>query len=268
MNQNLPRLAGCAVAVFALAGCATGIKAPFLLYDDPGISGVNPPPMKPTGVDPYPEFNRALAKAQAETSAKEDQVALLRSGMSLVRFNCLRYFDRLALVDQNSRFARKETTLTGGLLASTLGLAGATSKTLANTATLFAFGVASLDNYSETYVFSPEVKVVEQLVMTALDVYVKEATGFVGAAGDGSAPLQAGAVLTYLARMEASCQPHGIRDLVNKALNQAKAEVKDGADDKDKAKDKDKDKEKANGAASKAIPSPSLRDFSIQVVPR
>lgn len=263
MSTHAPLIASLAV-VFGLAGCGSAVKAPQLLHDDPGISSVNPMPAKAVGIDPYPEFNRALIAAQKSGASNGDQLALLRSGMSLITYNCVRYFDRLALIDQNSRFVRKETTLAGGLAASTLGLAGATSKALANTATLFAFGVASLDNYSETYVFSPEVKVVEQLVMSALDVYVAESVKTFSPAANEQETLQTGVVMTYLARMEASCQPHGVRDLVNKALNNSKAEsaetgsAANGAagDSKPKTADTGKAPAPAPGVAASPPPGP------------
>lgn len=204
----------------ALTACGSySVKPPSSIASDPEINASSISPAE--GIDVYFAFNAALAQARS-TPSSEHHAALLGEGMELISANCVRYFSRLGAADQHLRFARRETVLTGGVVATALGLANSTPKVIANTAALFAFGAATIDGYSETYVFSPDVKAVQGLVLSALDAQRVAGNALVLDARSGKY-LGYTKVTSFLLVMESTCQPHGIRELVNRAVLGLKA---------------------------------------------
>jgi hypothetical protein len=169
-------------------------------------------------MDTYVSFNAALGAAQADPLNGQKNAVLLHEGMQLVSSSCMRYFTRLGMADQQLRFAGKETALSGALIASAQGLANATAKSIANTAGIFGFATASLNAYSDTYIFSPDVRAVQALVVSALDSSIQIGNKIVQDAMGHTQPLTYTDVSNFLLTMEANCQPHGIRDLVTRAV--------------------------------------------------
>ncbi len=203
------------VACAVLSGCGTySVRAPYSIASDPQIkrSGTG------EGMDTYVSFNAALQTAQADPLNGQKNGILLHEGMQLVSSSCMRYFTRLGMADQQLRFAGKETALTGALIASAQGLANATAKSIANTAGIFGFATASLNAYSDTYIFSPDVRAVQALVVSALDSSIQIGNKIVQDAMGHTQPLTYTDVSNFLLTMEANCQPHGIRDLVTRAV--------------------------------------------------
>jgi hypothetical protein len=167
-SLRLIQFASIVFAIF-LAGCASSsIRPPVALWEDAKIGPEKTNATK-DGFDPYLAFNIALREAQAETKNSVRQAALLQEGMSLVAARCAHYFAGLGSAEQHLRFARKETALTGGIASAMLGLANASTKTVANTASIFSFSAASMDTYLDSYIFSPEVKALQGLVMDAMN---------------------------------------------------------------------------------------------------
>ncbi|MDH6168130.1 hypothetical protein M2282_003281 [Variovorax boronicumulans] len=204
----------------ALTACGSySVKPPPSIASDPEINASSLSPAE--GLDVYFAFNAALTQAR-RTPSSEHHATLLGEGMELISANCTRYFSRLGAADQHLRFARRETVLTGGVVATALGLANSTPKVIANTAALFAFGAATIDGYSETYVFSPDVKAVQSLVISALNAQKALGDGLIVDA-QASKYLSYTKVANFLLVMESSCQPHGIRELVNRAVLGLKA---------------------------------------------
>lgn len=207
------------VLVGMLCTACTSISPPPPLAEDSRVQPVTTTtPPNTSGVDPYVVFNRALLTAQSESAKNEDQINLLNQGFALVDFRCNRYFTALGKAEQDLRFTRKQTTLTSGIVLSALGLASASAKTIANVGAMFSFGTASMDSYADAYIFSPDVKAVQRLVADAMGSY---RTKFIKESGSQPAFSYTSAVST-LAEYESFCEPHGIRDLVNKSLAQVR----------------------------------------------
>lgn len=206
------------LCTLAGAGCMTAcstISAPPPLSHESEVRPAATEP-RPSGADPYIVFNRTLRNAQSVGASSADQLNLLSQGFALVNYRCNQYFSVLGAAEQDLRFTRKQTSLTSGVVLAALGLANATTKTVANVGSLFSFGVASMDSYQDVYIFSPDVKAVQRLVLDALSTYREK---FVRENGDTPA-MSYTAVISTLSEYEAFCQPHGVRDLVNQSLAQ------------------------------------------------
>lgn len=198
-----------------LSGCASySVRPPPSIVNDSEISKSRP--NQDEGLDIYLAFNKAYFSARQNPSSANNAL-LLSEGMDLVSANCMLYFAKLGGADQHLRFARKETALAGGFIASALALANATPKAIANTAAIFSFTAASMDSYADTYIFSPDVKAVEALVRSALDAQKIIGAAEISAVQNGNT-LSYSRVANFLLVMEGICQPHGVRALVNKAV--------------------------------------------------
>lgn len=212
----------CRALVAAMAGmvctaCST-ISPPLPLGEDSNVRPQSGATATATGLDPYVVFNRALATAQSASATSDDQVNLLNQGFSLLDYRCSRYFTVLGKAEQDLRFTRKQTSLTSGLVLSAMGLASASTKSVASVGSLFSFGTASMDSYEDVYIFSPDVKAVQRLVGDAMGNYRSK---FVKDMGSTIVLSYTGVVGT-LAEYESFCEPHGIRDLVNQSLAQVR----------------------------------------------
>lgn len=212
-----------ALILSACGGIAINPPKP-IFEDEKVLAKKQEDPATNSGRDPYLAFNRALLLAQAPNPSADANVNLLNEGLGLIEFNCNKYFVTLGRTQQELGYIRKETSLTGGLVSGMLGLSGATPKAIANIGSIFGFSAASMDSYQDAYLFSPEIKAVQKLVLSALDAFREELSEKLS----GTQPQRIiySDVAKWLSRYEAHCQPHGIRDLVNQSLNQAKASTK------------------------------------------
>lgn len=86
------------------------------------------------------------------------------TGVTYSHLLCKDYFDRLTLTKAHRDFAKKESNLTAGLASSIMGLAKASSSSIAGTGALFSFGGASFDSYNESFIVSPDISTLERLV--------------------------------------------------------------------------------------------------------
>ncbi len=210
------------LVVLALVACK-GIRPPDSLVDDTDIKIEN----GNKKLDPYLGFNKAYTLAAASAAAgttdgSPRNAVLLTEGMALIQANCSSYFTRLGNDGQHLGFARKETSLAGAVTAALMGLYDATAKVLSATASAFGFTTASMDNFADTYLFSPDINSVQKLVMSALDVKRDDGLKIVDAVGSGK-NLTYTQVNQFLLEMEGICQPHGIRSLITQAVNEQRA---------------------------------------------
>lgn len=86
------------------------------------------------------------------------------SGFVYSRIICRDYFERLSYTKAHRDYMQKEANLTGGLVASLMGLAEASSGVIAGTSAAFSFGSASFDAYNESYLVSINIHELESLV--------------------------------------------------------------------------------------------------------
>lgn len=213
-----------------LTGCQSlSIKPPLSVTLDEQISASGTAPdASRHGMSSYTAFNKAL-KAAVNGPSNITHSALLEEGMHLVTASCMRYLTRLGQADQNIGFARKETALAGTLAASTLGLAGASAKTIANTASVFGFTTATQDNFSDSYLFSPDIAALQALVLSVMESHLAQGRELIRQASAPSAAMATTPSLSYsevnqfLIVMESACQPHGIRGLVTRVVAGNKA---------------------------------------------
>ena len=208
--------------VFVLVACK-GIRPPDSLVDDTDIRIEN----GNKKLDPYLGFNKAYTLAAASAAdltaeGRKRNAHLLTEGMALIQANCSSYFTRLGNDGQHLGFARKETSLAGAVTAAFMGLYDASAKVLSATASAFGFTTASMDNFGDTYLFSPDVKSVQELVMSDLEARRKAGQDFVDG-GEKNQSLTYTEVNQFLLEMEGSCQPHGIRRLITQAVNGQRA---------------------------------------------
>lgn len=150
-----------ALAALALTGCA----APYRLISPPGPALQNTA-LSPTGSpdwleDRFADSVRAAAKPDAGT---DSFAKAQKEARGVVDYRCTQYFRSLGRASQDLGYTRQETSLTGGVAAGMLGLAGQSAKVIANTAAMFGFASASMDAYESSYLYSPDVGLVEQLV--------------------------------------------------------------------------------------------------------
>jgi mono/diheme cytochrome c family protein len=217
-------ISGVALFVLLALSACKSIKPPDSLVNDTDIkleSGSKK-------LDPYLGFNKAYTLAAASAAdrtldASLRQADLLAEGMALVKANCSSYFTRLGNDGQHLGFVRKETSLLGAATAAVMGLYDATTKVLSATASAFGFTTASMDNFSDTYLFSPDIKSVQELVMSALDAKQVEGLGLVDQVQQHRKTLTYTEANQFLLEMESTCQPHGIRSLINQAVNTQRA---------------------------------------------
>ena len=210
------------MVVLALVACK-GIRPPDSLVDDTDIK-IESGNKK---LDSYLGFNKAYTLAAASVAAgttdgSPRNADLLKEGMALIQANCSSYFTRLGNDGQHLGFARKETSLAGAVTAAFMGLYDATAKVLSATASAFGFTTASMDNFADTYLFSPDINSVQKLVMSALDVKRDDGLKIVDAVGSGK-NLTYTQANQFLLEMEGICQPHGIRSLITQAVNEQRA---------------------------------------------
>lgn len=86
------------------------------------------------------------------------------TGVTYSQLLCKDYFDKLTLTKAHRDFAKSETNLTAGLASALMGLAKASSASVAATGALFSFSEASFDSYNEAFIVSPELSNLERLI--------------------------------------------------------------------------------------------------------
>lgn len=162
-------------------------------------------------------FKRALDQYWTATASKEASTvaaalpSLFAESIGLADYQCLDYFNRLGRASRDLAWTRYETSLTGGVVSSMLGLAGQSAKTIANTGAAFGFTTASMDNYENNYLFSPDVGAVQILVR---DAQLKLKSSW----GNTSTIDSWGQMISLVKEYEDICQPHSIRHLINASL--------------------------------------------------
>lgn len=112
---------------------------------------------------------KAQAFINAYRAARDDENPknigkYVGTGITYSQLLCKQYFDNLTLTKAHRDFAKSETNLTAGLASSLMGLAKASSASVAATGALFSFSEASFDSYNEAYIVSPELSNLERLV--------------------------------------------------------------------------------------------------------
>ncbi|MEI7514508.1 MAG: hypothetical protein WCK81_03880 [Betaproteobacteria bacterium] len=229
------------VALSLALGACTQIHPPNSLVNDSAITAIDvnakkalntkdkeekatptAAPAPATGMDRYSGFNAAYKKAREKPLDGPTNAKFLTEGIALVQSGCSNYFTRMGNDGQHMGFAKKETSLAGGLTAALMGMFDASAKAISATAAGFGFTTATMDNFSDTYLFSPDIRAVQDLVMSALEVQ--------RVYGDQIAKdVESGKGLSYteatqfLLEMESYCQPHGVRAIITRAVGTQKA---------------------------------------------
>lgn len=138
---------------------------------------------------------------------------LMSSGMALSDLACKNFFRSLGRATQDYAFARQETALAGGAVASLQGLTGVSAKIVSITAGLFSLTSASMENHADAYLFSPETSNLQELVDSARRAYREAATEI---------PATYGAAIERLRDYDKLCEVQTIRRLVNESVATAK----------------------------------------------
>ena len=210
------------LAIAVLVGCSTArVRPPISIFD---VSPADAPTA--TKVDPYSAFNVAITEAQDKSNLSNQafQSVMLREGMAMIEYRCGEYFDLLGKAVQELSFQRKETSLIGGLVQGSLGLANQSPKTIANTGALFGFATSTQDAFQDSFMYTPDIGSLRGLVTANLSRHSTMIyESFAGKA------LSYGQVMSYLKQYESNCQPATIRDMVNQSIN--KATTSDGQTD-------------------------------------
>ncbi|MBX3670651.1 MAG: hypothetical protein KF778_19795 [Rhodocyclaceae bacterium] len=205
-----------AILAVSLQACTTVTAPPVSILSGPQSL----PPYRSSDssapvVDIYAGLTLAIRQAASKPTDDVALKALLAEAMSMAEFRCNQYFDTLGKVHQDLAFNRKETSLAGGAISASLGLANASAKSIANTGALFGFTTASMDSFQDTYLFSPDVESVRRLALDALRTNAAQISADIHAK-----KLTYSGVVSYVKQYESNCQPAAIRDFVNKAVSQ------------------------------------------------
>jgi len=175
------------------------------------------------GLDHYAGVRAAYQKALANPQDSKANAVFLTEGMALVQSNCSAYFTRLGSGAQHLGFARKETSLAGGVTAAVMGLAEASATAISVTAQAFGFTTATMDNFSDAYLFAPDIRATQDLVMSALEAQRSIGAQIIPRRGGKNLSLSFTQSSQFLLETETYCQPHGIRSLVTSAVNSQRA---------------------------------------------
>ena len=161
--------------------------------------------------------NEKIGDTKIKESFNSELKKLLTDVLTLAELKCESYFIRLGSSQQKLGFGRREATLAGGAVSAFLGLANATSKTISNTGTAFALGIASLDTYEDVFLFSPDVGAVQALVRSSQQAFLQSLAP--------SSIEDIATVIRVSTDFENICQVHTIRRLVNQSVSNAKPKV-------------------------------------------
>jgi hypothetical protein len=157
----LPLIASC--SLFSRYQTPFSVENPLIdgkLNDDSGERTTFKAEKAQAWVDAYKE----LKKATSPTDAQIEKY--VGTGITYNRLLCRDYFERLSLTKAHRGYAQKEGNLTGGLVASAMGLAEASAGAIAGTSALFSFSSASFDAYNESFLVSLNIAELENLVQT------------------------------------------------------------------------------------------------------
>lgn len=144
--------------------------------------------------------------------------SVVSKGIVVIDYRCGKYFRALGRSAQDYAYSSKQLSLTGGTAGAIEGLTGVTAKAISLTGTLFGFGAASASAYQDTYVFSPDIASVENLVKSAQQ---QEKTAISSQLKDGAIKTRDDAA-GVLEGYEKTCEVQTIRSLVNQSINVAK----------------------------------------------
>ncbi len=215
----------CAIAgVTALSGCATphSTTPAVSIFESPD----NTFKMKRSdqaaidnnvgALNPYAGYKIALRDAEESPADSGKNRELLTEGMAAIEYRCGVYFDALGKALQSLSFARKETSIVGGLIQGTMGLANQSAKAIANTGAVFGFTTSSLDAYQEAFLYTPDIDSIRRLVLQMMETNASQINTAIG-----ENRLAYGQAISYLKQYESNCQPASIRTLVNQAVGNA-----------------------------------------------
>lgn len=194
-----------------LSGCATRAVAPgALLADMPSQAD------GATATVSVADRTLALfAEAIRDSAATPDDAGkakmALQRGMGALDMQCQRYLDGLGSANQAADYERQATSLTGGLLSALMGITGSPAKQISGVAAGFSFAGASMDAYTNTYLFSDASKSVGHLVRESRQVFLQK-TRY------DENTLTFGTTVTILQAYESVCRPAQIRELVDQAI--------------------------------------------------
>lgn len=167
-------------------------------------------------LNPYAGYLKALNEAETSPTDSVKNRELLTEGMSAIEYRCGVYFDALGKALQSLSFARKETSLVGGLIQGSMGLANQSAKAIANTGAIFGFTTSSFDAYQEAFLYTPDIDSIRRLVLQMMETNAGQINTTIG-----DNRLAYGQAISYLKQYESNCQPASIRTLVNQAVGSA-----------------------------------------------
>jgi len=107
------------------------------------------------------------AKLLSDYRTVVDSVKFMQTGVTLSRFYCDIYFQRLIEEQTRRNFARSQSNLAGGLTSAILGLASAGSGVTGGVGALFSFIDATFENFDANFLVSPDIPAVYDLVRRA-----------------------------------------------------------------------------------------------------
>ncbi|MFZ6731822.1 hypothetical protein ACO0LG_07865 [Undibacterium sp. Ji42W] len=215
----------CAIAcVTALSGCATphSTTPAVSIFESPDNtfkmqrSDQAAIDNKVFALNPYVGYSKAIDATKSDPSDSGKNRELLTEGMSAIEYRCGVYFDALGKALQSLSFARKETSIVGGLVQGTMGLANQSAKAIANTGAIFGFTTSSLDAYQEAFLYTPDIDSIRRLVLQMMETNASQINTSIG-----DNKLSYGQAISYLKQYESNCQPASIRTLVNQAVGSA-----------------------------------------------
>lgn len=162
------------------------------------------------------DISESAKAATDDTEAPKKALKTFKSGKALIDLQCNAYLDALGTGNQKAENDRKQISLIGGIVAAVGGLTGAAAKDIAISSTLFGFGGASFDAFTEAYLFADAAHSITKLVRDAQKAYMDD----VDALPEGRFDYPG--TVTLLTGYESICRPSEIRRLVNESITAAK----------------------------------------------
>ncbi|WP_179053672.1 hypothetical protein [Pseudomonas umsongensis] len=170
-------------------------------------------------------------KSETDTTKKQKAIEhYVDSGMTYSALICEDYFSRLKYTFSHRDFAKKELALTAGLTSALMGLAEASTGSIAATGALFGFSGATFDAYNEAFLFSADLNILELLVrakQAQQKLIIQKKLDATAAASTSDSIKTLDQAILELDNYTYTCTRGGIVSLLNETVTKKTDSVKD-----------------------------------------
>jgi hypothetical protein len=112
----------------------------------------------------YDMFYTLEQKARAVNSATEARLQYLEQGVALSNQVCDRWFDELEYAQANVEFWKNNVAISGGLATTVMAALRSATREIAVISALFSSVAAGFDNFSGSFLFSPDIEKIRKKI--------------------------------------------------------------------------------------------------------